>query len=609
MVVKILSSSSTFNGVSYNTKKTDKDLGELMKAENFGYLENFNNVQPNEYKNYLIFHSTSNTRMKDKQFHAVISCKEKEYNKYQLTSIAEQYLKEMGYGNNPYLIVFHKDTANNHVHMVSSRIDKEGKRINRDFEGKRSSTVIEKILNNDIKLSANKLVEAALHYSISTVPQFKLLFERRGYNVWQDDKNIVLRKFDNIQQQIPIEKVNELITQSTKDDKRIRQLKAIFEKYKTLVNPDVRVLYEPSKFKDEKKPIGYTSELAEVLKSKFGLDVIYHGKSGLPPYGYTIIDNKEKAVFKGGEIMPLSLFIDHSPYQKQLQLTNGSINIQNDGFDVSAKIVGEELSKSSFADIPKERLDQLKVLLKSTIHEFNSIGEGLNRHKIEILRSENDLYVLDKISGFKIDAKRVLNPTDYLLIAKRSGLTLPQKEKAVFLRTDQSQAYSLRGTIKSYGNANYKFEKEGKPSFFIELLKSNGTQKIVWGIDLQRAITQSEYHIGDHVQLNYKGFNEFKISIPVKDAEDHVISYEDKIVKRNDWELIEPDEYKIDNQYEGRKFNIQGSELQLIIGEQEEISLFKPIQDFELSIADDIDDEQINGRNRRRERKARTNTR
>ena len=53
MTVKILSSTSTFKGVSYNTNKMESGKGELMKFKNFGYLQSAQKVTPDEMKTFL----------------------------------------------------------------------------------------------------------------------------------------------------------------------------------------------------------------------------------------------------------------------------------------------------------------------------------------------------------------------------------------------------------------------------------------------------------------------------------------------------------------------------------------------------------------------------
>jgi len=610
MVVKFLNSNSSFNGVSYNTNKMEKDKGELMKTENFGYLQGIPNVMPEEYKNYLRAHSSTNSVVQDKQLHLVLSGEGREYNKHQLTDMADAFMKEMGYGENPYMVVFHNDTANNHVHIVSSRINSEGKKINDSFEYKRAMAAIQKIIKNDVAYSTIAQVQKSFDYSISTVAQFKLLFEQQGYSVSYNDKDMTLRKYDDIQQIIPMEKVNSLIAESKKDNTRILQLKSIINKYKGRSDASISVVYEPSKFEDVKKPIGYTSDLAKVMKEKFGLDIVYHGKKGLPPYGYSIIDHANKAVYKGGEIMPLKEFIDNSNYKSRTIQDTEPIQITVDGFkekEASARIFGERLGRVFFAAIPKEKMALINVILKSALHEFNSVSEGLSRHKVELITDNQGLYVLDKSSNIMIDAKRVLSTSDYALMARRSGLKLPQKEKEVILNTDNSKAYSLKGILKNHGAANYQFDKDGKPSYFIELLKPDGTLKMVWGIDLERAVAESGYQVGDTVQLNYKGFNEVQIQVPVKDAQGNTTHYEEKVVKRNDWEISEPDERSNSNSYQGN--TSEGVVSQPVMSSHDESALLDAIQNFELSIANDIDDEQINGRNRRRVRKSRVNTR
>ncbi len=114
MIVKLLSSASVdFHGVKYNDKKINSEKGELMKMNNFPtFLNEESSLE--EVRNYL--KAISNIgKIKNPQFHAVISTKFQEHSKEQLTAIAEDFMQEMGYKEQPYLIVFHKDTENNHV--------------------------------------------------------------------------------------------------------------------------------------------------------------------------------------------------------------------------------------------------------------------------------------------------------------------------------------------------------------------------------------------------------------------------------------------------------------------------------------------------------------
>ena len=50
----------------------------------------------------------------------------------QLTAIGQEYMEKMGYGNQPYIIYRHEDIGRPHIHIVSLRIDEQGKKIKKN---------------------------------------------------------------------------------------------------------------------------------------------------------------------------------------------------------------------------------------------------------------------------------------------------------------------------------------------------------------------------------------------------------------------------------------------------------------------------------------------
>jgi len=77
MIVKILASSASFNGVNYNTDKIESGKGDLMKVSNFGPLQALGNLRPEDYRNYLKLLSAQNKRVTAPQFHALFLLREK----------------------------------------------------------------------------------------------------------------------------------------------------------------------------------------------------------------------------------------------------------------------------------------------------------------------------------------------------------------------------------------------------------------------------------------------------------------------------------------------------------------------------------------------------
>lgn len=328
MIIKILNSASSFNAASYNIKKTDNAKGELLKYENFGALQNMPDLRPSDFKNYLKQYSSSNDKVKNKQLHFTISSKGQEKSKYELSNAAEYVLKKLGYDKNPYMIIFHNDTNNNHVHVVSSRIDENGKKIKDSFEGKKANQLIQKFLNNDTNLSFEKDLQKISIYNISNIQQYKLLFEKLGYSVKENDFDINIYKYGNMLTSINKDIITSQIQKSDFSSKKLQQLQAILHKYKTLYNADMNPIFSKNK-NETNKIIGYESELTKELRKKLGLEFIFHTKNNLPAYGYTIIDHKTKTVYKGSELMKLNKLVSEKEIDKEEYTTKPNQNFLN----------------------------------------------------------------------------------------------------------------------------------------------------------------------------------------------------------------------------------------------------------------------------------------
>ncbi|GEM69391.1 hypothetical protein SMI01S_29970 [Sphingobacterium mizutaii NBRC 14946 = DSM 11724] len=318
MIVKILKPSATFKGVRYNTNKVDKDKGELMKVANFDALQALQNLRPKDYVNYLEAQSAASKRTKYPQLHAVISCKGRSHSKQELSAIAEQWLKGMGYGEQPYLLVFHKDTAHNHIHVVSTRVDRDGKKINDSFEKIRAYEVLNRIVGVDEKQEVDKNIEKALSYSFSTRAQFIMVLEAQGYSLKLSDGIYQISRYGKRQGTVSLEQVDAKIGTFSKDIDRLAQLRAVFAKYRGQHDPAIVHVTAPLPGNRYSAPSGYTSAMARMLSDKFGVQIIFHGNNEKPPYGYTVIDHSRKMVYKGKDLMPVAEFIAPSEDRNEM---------------------------------------------------------------------------------------------------------------------------------------------------------------------------------------------------------------------------------------------------------------------------------------------------
>ena len=213
----------------------------------------------------------------------------------------------LGYEENPILIYEHHDTSNNHVHIVSSRVGINGKKIKDNFEGKRANHFLNAILNREPHQEFNQHLNSALAYKFGTHAQFALLMEINGYKAQKTKDQFLFFKHGEKQGSVSFSDLDKKIAITEKSWKNINQIKAIIYKYRKQYSGKLRSNHD-HKFTTE--PTKFESDLTNFLKQKFGFDFIFFsGKNKEMHYGYVLIDHNRREVYKGSDLLKLELLI------------------------------------------------------------------------------------------------------------------------------------------------------------------------------------------------------------------------------------------------------------------------------------------------------------
>lgn len=457
MIVKLMKpAGENFSGVDYNDKKIDKGKGELMLMKNFPSFIN-ENSNKQQVRDYLKAISKSN-KVQKPQFHAVISTKFQEHSKEDLKEISADFMAQMGYGQQPYIAVFHKDTENNHIHIVSTRVDKQsGKKIDDSYEKLKAQKALAQVMEKRYGINEEGKLNQLLNYKIGSFQQLKTLLNKNGYQLTEntnDGKSITISKNGIVQRRIS---ADQIVFNNKESEKRIRQIRAIFSKYKQLYSNKVfrvddyrkkEAMLPEDKHKDHWKPvIEFESELQKKLRDSFGIDIVFHHKDDQMPFGYTLIDHKTATVHKGSEIMKMG-----------------------------------ELFEFTSAVIDKRLFEQLK-----------DYGIANKETRMVMLKYLNESYLGNEVNDFMLfENKKLKNRETFNAIRSdvKEYLKSQAGDQVSLLRSDEGKYYAIHSRLHFVGELQSLIGEKQYQQFLNPEPKNEKLPENSIGQELKQAVNE-----------------------------------------------------------------------------------------------------------------------
>lgn len=326
MLAKITSGKSVFGILQYNKIKADDDHAKVLFSQKmfdspngkFSIKDCMDSFYPylaiNRRTEKVVFHASLNPDPKDK------------LSDEQLSEIAQAYMQKLGYGDQPYIVLKHSDIKRKHLHVISLRIDENGRKINDSYEVARSMKIckeledefnliplkkgerqeeipIQKIdyKSGDIKHQVGNIVKAIMnHFYFQSFGEYRTLLEQ--FNITAEE---IKGKHNGILYSVTDDKGN----------KTGRPFKSsLFGKRAGY--EDLQKHYENSKLAVEKKMIreGLKPVIAQTMRQaknindfrlllkKKNIGVIFRQNEAGRIYGVTFIDYPNRAVLNGSRL-------------------------------------------------------------------------------------------------------------------------------------------------------------------------------------------------------------------------------------------------------------------------------------------------------------------
>ena len=414
MVAEITPGEDVIGILYYNERKVATGKADIINAVGFGC--DVSELTLAEKRNRLNDLVSRNRIAKVNAIHIWISFDPSEnIEKNLLNEIADVYMEKIGFGNQPYLVYKHNDTATTHMHICTTNIQEDGHRIPLDFIGvnksKPACTSIEEMYNlvraegkkKDDKpfilkpadLVAVKYGEKATKDAISNI--VRSVYHHYKYGSFTEFKT-ALRLFNVLADRGNSDSVKFRkggLTYSVVDENGAPtgvpiKASSIYDK-PVLKNIEKRIPKNIASRKAYGERLARTIDLileGDVSQSSFkkkmkaeGVDVVFWRNEDGHVYGVTYIDHVTAAIFNGSDLKGYSASA----------ILSRTIDLENSEVRSNHNLAKRLIEKTKYEEgirsiLTKWAMEQLVVVAKSS-------GRGKNNYYLGKLGTDIQHFV------------------------------------------------------------------------------------------------------------------------------------------------------------------------------------------------------------------------
>lgn len=178
--------------------------------------------------------------------------------------------------------------------------------------------------------------------------------------------------------------------------------------------------------------------------------------------------------------------------------------------------------------------------------DIAKLEELQQEQKRQTLRSNSTIAHKEVVDERKLSESQAIAIQTFSALLHRRGDSPEQISAALEEAKNRFQDKRVYvGKIIDHGSSPYEFNKKNEDSYFVKLESNTGQQQTVWGIDLKRAISESNAKTGDDIALAHQGKEVVKVVVKERDNAGQETSREIEAI-RNNWAASKVEQIRSD---------------------------------------------------------------